>query len=37
MFPAYITTICPDSDWTLTNGSLDPDLFYSDKVHLMEN
>ena len=26
------TFICPDSDWTLSNGSLDPDLFYLDNV-----
>ena len=31
------TFICPDSDWTLSNGSLDPDLFYLDNVHLEEN
>ena len=31
------TFICPDSDWTLSNGSLDPDLFYLDNVHLVEN
>ena len=29
--------ICPDSDWTLSNGSLDSDLFYLDNVHLVEN
>ena len=31
------TFIFPDSGWTLSNGSLDPDLFYLDIVHLVEN
>ena len=31
------TFICPESDWTLSNGYLDPDLFYLDDVHLVEN
>ena len=31
------TFICPDSDWTLSNGSLDPDLFYLDNVHFVKN
>ena len=31
------TFICSDSDWTLSNGSLDPDFFYLDNVHLVEN
>ena len=31
------TFICPDSDWALSNGSLDPDLFYLDNVHLVES
>ena len=25
-----------DTDWTLANGSLNPELFYSDKIHLVE-
>ena len=25
-----------DDDWTLANGSLNPELFYSDKIHLVE-
>ena len=25
-----------DTDWTLANGSLNPDFFYSDKIHLVE-
>ena len=25
-----------DTDWTLANSSLNPDLFYSDKIHLVE-
>ena len=25
-----------DTDWTLANGSLNPDLFYSGKIHLIE-
>ena len=29
--------IYPDSEWTLSNGSLDSDLFYLDNVHLVEN
>ena len=32
-----VTFICPDSDWILSNGSLDPDLFYLHNVHLVEN
>ena len=31
------TFICPDSEWTLSNGFLDSDLFYLDNVHLVEN
>ena len=30
------TFICRDSDWTLSNASLDPDPFYLDNVHLVE-
>ena len=30
------TFICPDSNWTLSNGSLDPNLFYLDNVYLVE-
>ena len=26
-----------DTDWTLANGSLNPELFYSDKIHLADN
>ena len=36
-FQLCFTFICSDSDWTLSNGSLDPDLFYLDNVHLVEN
>ena len=25
-----------NTDWTLANGSLNPELFYSDKIHLVE-
>ena len=25
-----------NTDWTLTNGSLNPELFYSDKIDLLE-
>ena len=28
--------ICSDSNWTLSNGSLDPDLFYLNNVYLVE-
>ena len=31
------TCICPSSAWTLSNGSLDPDLFYLNNVHLVES
>ena len=31
------TFICPDSNWTFSNGSLDSDLFYLDNVHLVKN
>ena len=31
------TFICPDSEWILSNGSLDSDLFHLDNVHLVEN
>ena len=31
------TFLCTDSDWTLSNGSLDSDLFYFDNVHFVEN
>ena len=31
------TLICPDSDCPLSNGFLDPDLFYLDNIHLVEN
>ena len=31
------TFICLDSEWTLSNGSLDSDLLYLDNVHLVEN
>ena len=30
------TFICPDSDWTLSNGFFDPNL-YLDNVHFVEN
>ena len=32
-----LTFICQDDDWTLSNGSLDSDLFYLDNVLLVEN
>ena len=31
------TFIFPDSEWTLSNGSLDSDLFHLDNVHLVED
>ena len=31
------TFVCPESEWTLSNGSLDLELFYLDNVHLVEN
>ena len=31
------TFICPDSEWILSNGSLDSDLFYLDNARLVEN
>ena len=34
---SFFTFICPGNDWTLSNGSLDLDLFYLDNVHLEEN
>ena len=35
-FQSYFTFTCPDSDWTLSNGSFDSDLFYLGNVHLLE-
>ena len=31
------TFICPESDWTPSNGSLDSNLFYLHSVHSVEN
>ena len=31
------TSIYLRSGWTISNGTLDPDLFYLDNVHLVEN
>ena len=36
-FQLCCTFLCPDSDWALSSGSLDLDLFYLGNVHLVEN
>ena len=36
-YQSCFTFIFPDSHCTLSNGSLDPDLFYLDNVHLVKN